>query len=184
MRRILLSLALAASAALAACSGGGSVLSSGDSGPDHIIITTGGQSNVPRVLAGSGIALSALAVRGSQNGVLGNNHFIWHAAIVNGASYTSNTDGGQKACGAVTSATAAAGPFTPFAPDYSIFVTIDPVNEANIIFEPPLSIPVSAGSFLGPLSATSAYCAVVTATQGSVTGSLIVAIVNPQLPQQ
>ncbi len=185
MRRIVLSLAVAASAALAACSGGGSVLSTGGtSAPDHIIITTGGSSNVPRVLAGSGIALSALAVRGPQNGVLGNNKFIWHAAIVNGASYTANTLGGQKPCAAVTSATAAAGPFTPYAPDYSASVAIDPVNEANIIFEPPLSIPVPAGSFLGPLSAASAYCAVITATQGGNTGSLIVAIVNPQIPQQ
>ena len=89
-------------------------------------------------------------MRGSQNGVLGNNKFIWHAAIVNGASYTSNTAGGQKPCAAVTSATAAAGPFTPYAPDYSVAVAIDPVNEANIIFEPPLAIPLPAGSFLGP----------------------------------
>lgn len=186
MRRIVLSLAVAASAVLAACSGGGSVLSTGGgtTSPDRIIITTGGQSNVLRVLAGSSIALSAQAVRGSQNGVLGNNAFIWHAAIVNGATYTTNTDGGQKPCGAVTSAAAAAGPFSPYAPDYSIYVTIDPTNEANIIFSPPLAIPVASGTFLGPLSAANAYCAVISATQGGTTGAVVVAIVNPQLPQQ
>jgi hypothetical protein len=184
MRRIVLSLAVALSAALAACSGGGQVLSTGGSGSDRILITTGGQSNIPRVLAGSGIALSALALRGSQNGVVENNKFTWHAAIVNDVSYTANTLGGTKPCAAVTSATAAAGPFSPYAPDYSIFIAIDPVNESNVIFEPPLTIPIPAGSFLGPLSAASAYCAIITATQGSTTGSQIVSIVNPALPQQ
>ncbi|MEA2663654.1 MAG: hypothetical protein QOI11_598 [Candidatus Eremiobacteraeota bacterium] len=184
MRRIVLSLAVAASAALAACSGGGQVLSTGGSGADRIFISTGGQSNIPRVLAGSGIALSALALRGSQNGVVGKNTFTWRAAIVNDVSYTANTLGGTKACAAVTSSTAAAGPFTPYAPDYSIYIAIDPVNEANIIFQPPLTIPVPAGSFLGPLSTTNAYCAIVSATQGATTGSQVVAIVNPSFPQQ
>ncbi len=185
MRRIVLSLAVAVSAALAACTGGGQVLSTGGgTASDHIIITTGGQSNVLRVLAGSGIALSAVAVRGSQNGVVGDNKFIWHAALINGATYTSNTLGGQKPCASVTSSTSAAGPFTDYSPDYSVAVAIDPVNEANIIFEPPLLIPVPAGSFLGPLSAASAYCAIITATQNGTTGSAIVAIVNPQIPQQ
>jgi hypothetical protein len=184
MRRFALSLAVVASAALAACSGGGQVLSTGGSGSDRILVTIGGQSNVARVLAGSSIALSAQAVRGSQNGTVGNNAFVWHAAIVNDVSYTVNTLGGTKPCAAVTSATAAAGPFTPFAPDYSIYIAIDPTNEANVIFSPPLSIPVPAGSFLGTLSATNAYCAIVSATQGSTTGSQVVAIVNPQLPQQ
>jgi hypothetical protein len=184
MRRIVLSLAVALSAALAACSGGGQVLSTGGSGSDRILITTGGQSNIPRVLAGSGIALSALALRGSQNGVVDKNTFIWHAAIVNDVSYTANTLGGTKTCAAVTSATAAAGPFSAYAPDYSIYIAIDPTNESNVIFEPPLTIPVPAGSFLGPLSAANAYCAIITATQGSTTGSQIVSIVNPALPQQ
>ncbi len=184
MRRIVLSLAVALSAALAACSGGGQVLSTGGSGSDRILITTGGQSNVPRVLAGSSIALSALALRGSQNGVVEKNTFTWNAAIVNDVSYTANVLGGTKTCAAVTSATAAAGPFSPYAPDYSIYVTIDPSNEANVIFSPPLTIPVPAGSFLGALSAANAYCAIITATQGSTTGSQIVSIVNPALPQQ
>lgn len=184
MRRFVLSLAVAASATLAACSGGGQVLSTGGSGADRIFISTGGQSNVPRVLAGSGIALSAIALRGSQNGTVQNNQFTWRAAIVNDVSYTANTLGGTKACAAVTSGAAAAGPFSPYAPDYSIFVTIDPSNESNIIFSPPLTIPVPTGSFLGPLSATNAYCAIISATQGSTTGSQVVSIVNPQLPQQ
>jgi len=185
MRRIVLSLAVAASAVLAACSSGGQVLSTGGTGVDRVLITTGGQSDIARVLAGSAIPLSAQALRGSQNGIVTNNKFTWHAAIVNDASYTANTDGGQKPCAAVTSATAAAGPFTPYAPDYSIYVAIDPTNESNIIFQPPLSIPLPAGSFLGPLSAASAYCAIVTAaTPGGAVGSTIVAIVNPQIPQQ
>ncbi|GAC1578660.1 MAG: hypothetical protein NVS3B7_12380 [Candidatus Elarobacter sp.] len=184
MRRFVLTFAAAASLALGACSGGGSVLSSGTGGADHIIIVTGGSSNVPRVLAGGAIALSAVSVRGSQNGILGNNRFIWHASLVNDATYPVNALGGQKPCARVTSAPSPAGPFTAYTPDYSIAVAIDPVNEANIIFEPPLTIPVPAGTFLGPLSAASAYCAIITATQGGTTGSLIVAIVNPQIPQQ
>ena len=184
MRRIVLSLALAASAALAACSGGGQVLSTGGSGSDRVFISTGGQSNIPRVLAGSSIALSAVALRGSQNGVVTNNAFVWHAAIVNDVSYTANTLGGTKTCAAVTSGPAATGPFSPYAPDYGSYLTVDPTNSANVTFSPPQTIPVPTGSFLGSLSATNAYCAIVTATQGSTTGSQVIAIVNPALPQQ
>ncbi|MEO7039446.1 MAG: hypothetical protein ABI186_05375 [Candidatus Elarobacter sp.] len=185
MRRIALSLSVLTVAALCtACSGGGSVLSTGGGGADRVFLTVAAPSNVARVLAGSGLPISATAVRGGSNGIAGSNHFVWSAAIVNGASYSNNTVGGTKPCAAVTNAPAAAGPFAPYAPDYSIYVTIDPTNEANIIFSPPPTIPLAAGTFLGPLVASNAYCATITATQGGATGSIVVAIVNPQLPQQ
>lgn len=185
MRRISLSLCVLSAAVLcAACSGGGSVLSTGGGGADRIILTVAAPANVPRVLAGSGIPISATAVRGAPNGVTGGTHFTWSATIVNGADYPNNTVGGTKPCAAVTSGPAAAGPFTPYSPDYSIYIAIDPTNEANIIFNPPPAIPIPAGTFLGALSASNAYCATITATQGATTGSMVVAIVNPQLPQQ
>ncbi len=50
-----------------------------------------------------------------------------------------------------------------YAPDYTTYLTVDPTNEANVTFTPPLTMPVPAGS---------------------TTGSITVAIVNPQFPQQ
>lgn len=176
--------ALTALCALSACSGSGGALNTGKPSTTGIVITSGGQVNVARVLAGSGIALSAVATSGSQNGAIGNNKFIWHATLVNGASYASDQAGGTKPCASVTVGNAAAGPFAPYAPDYSAAVAIDPVNEANIIFIPPLTIPYAAGTFPGPLNTATAYCAIVTATQGGVTGSIVVAIVDPQFPLQ
>lgn len=178
MRRVLLS--AVACGALAACSGGGSALNTGPAATTKIIITTAGQS-APRVLAGSSIALSAVSTSGSNNGTVENNHYIWSATLVNGASYPAGGAGANKPCASVTAATGG-GAFAPYAPDYSIYVTIDPSNESNIIFSPPLLISVPAGTVLGPLSPTNAYCAVITATQGAMSGSVVVAIADPQNP--
>lgn len=182
MRRIVLSLAATSAMALCACGGGGSVFGTGG-GADRIFITAAAPANVTRVLAGSGIPLSATAVRGASNAVTGNRQFVWTAAIVNGAVYPTNSVGGTKPCAAVTNGPTAAGPFAPYAPDYSIYITVDPTNAANIVFTPPALIPVAAGTFPGPASAN-AYCASVSATQGRTTGSIVVAIVDPNLPQQ
>lgn len=184
MRRIVLSLGVLSAATLCACSGGGSVLSTGGAGADRIVLTVAAPANVARVSAGSAIRISATAVRGALNGVTGNARFTWSATIVNGANYPNTTVGGTKPCAAVTSGPTAAGPFSPYTPDYSIYIAIDPTSEANVSFNPPPAIPIAAGTFLGALSASNAYCATVTATQGATSGSIVVAIVNPQLPQQ
>ena len=187
MRRFVLSLAALSALALSACSGGGSVLSFGaNNSPDYVVITPYGTPSIPRVLAGGFIALSAQTYSGKQHGFVNNNRYKWSAAIVNGGTYISNTLGGTKPCAAVANSPAAAGPFTPYAPDYGVYIAIDPVNEGNIVFEPPVVIPVPAGTFLAPLSAASAYCVTVSATtiDGAITGSTVVAVVNPQIPEQ
>jgi hypothetical protein len=188
MRRIVLSLAVAASAVLTACSGGGQVLGTGNNDPERVIISVASQINVARVLAGSPMVLSATDVKGGDtNGVIYNNTFTWHAAIVNGASYPTTNfgqSGTTKPCAAVT----LPGSTTPFAPDYTPFLTVDPSNSANVTFTPPAAIPGSPtianppGTAATPLNA---YCAVVTATAvNGVVGSIVVAIVNPATPQQ
>jgi hypothetical protein len=176
--RLLLS--VAACSALAACSGGGSALNSGPAPTTSIVITTAGQQDLPRVLAGSSLPLSAVSTSGSNHGTVENNRYVWSATLVNGASYPTG-QGASKPCAAIT-ASAGGSAFAPYAPDYSIYITIDPSNESNIIFSPPLAIPVPAGTVLGPQSATNAYCVTITATQGATSGSVVVAVADPQNP--
>jgi hypothetical protein len=192
MRRIVLSLAVLGAASLGACSGGGSVLnSSGANTPDKVVVTTVGPTNIARVLPGASIALSAVALKG--DGVLSNNNFRWSAALVSSGTYTANTSGQQKPCAVITQTIGAV--TSPFTADFSIFIAIDPVNEANIIFEAPTSLTAPAGS---TLATSFPYCVVVSATAGSITGtglgttfvptsavgSITVAVVNPQNPEQ
>jgi hypothetical protein len=183
MRRIVLSLAVLGAASLSACSGGGSVLNAaGANSPDNVILTVVGAANVARVLPGAGLPISAVAVNGSQNGVLSNNRFTWTAALVTSGSYTVNTTGQTKACAQVLQ-TSTGGTATPYAADFSIYITIEPTNEANIIFYPPTIIPAPAGS---TITTNYPYCVVVSATAvgGSAVGSITVAVVNPQNPEQ
>jgi hypothetical protein len=192
MRRIVLSLAVAVSAALTACSGGGQVLGTGNNDPERVVISLPSQLNVARVLAGGSMVLSATDVKdGNLNGVIYNNTFTWHAAIVNGASYPTTNfgqSGTLKPCAAVT----LPGSTTAYAPDYTRFLTVDPANSANVTFNPPATIPASpvgaptiANPPGTPATPLNAYCAVVTATavNGKV-GSIVVAIVSPASPQQ
>ncbi len=195
MRRFVLSLAAVLSAAaLSACSGGGSVLGFGgdNPSPDHVIITTSAPSNIARVLPGAGIALSAVQVHGSQNGLLSGNNYRWSAALVTSGTYTVNTLGGTKPCVPVTTTTG--GVTTPYAADFGIYIAIDPVNEANIIFFPPTLIPLPAGAT--SIARVFPYCVVVNAQPGKITGSglsttftptgppgsITVAVVDPQNP--
>ena len=197
MRRFVLSLAAVLSAvALSACSGGGSVLGFGGNNPspDHVIITTAAPSNIARVLPGAGIALSAVQVHGSQNGILSGNNYRWSAALVTSGTYIANTLGQTKPC-ATVNASFGGGPFNPFAADFGIYIAIDPVNEANIIFFPPTVLPAPAGAVL---QTNFPYCVVVNAQPGNITGSglgttftptgppgsITVAVVNPQNPLQ
>lgn len=196
MRRYVLSLAAVLSAvALSACSGGGSVLGFGgnDPSPDHVIITTSAPSNIARVLPGAGIGLSAVQVHGSQNGILSGNNYRWSAALTTGGTYIANTLGQTKPCANVNITTA--GVTTPYTQDFGIYIAIDPVNEANIIFFPPTVLPAPPGSTLTP---NFPYCVVVNAQPGKITGSglgttftptgppgsITVAVVNPQNPLQ
>jgi hypothetical protein len=182
MRRIVLSLAVLGAASLGACSGGGTVLNSvGANTPDKVILTVASSTNVPRVLPGAGLPISAVAVKGGANGVLSNNRFTWSAALVTSGAYTFNTTGQTKPCQAVTMTTG--GTTTPFGGDFSIYITIDPSNEANVIFTPPTIIPPPAGSSITPHYP---YCVIVNATtvDSNVVGSLTVAVVDPQNPLQ
>ncbi len=193
-RRLVLSFAAILSAAmLGACSGGGSVLSF-DNGttPDHVIVTVQAPLNIARVLPGAGLPLSAVAVRGSQNGLLNINTFRWSAALTTGLQYPFNTFGQTKPCANVN--ITSGGVTQPYLPDFGIYIAIDPTNEANIEFIPPIIIPAP---FAGSTIATNyPYCVIVNAQGGHISGtglgttftpigppgSLLVAVVNPQNP--
>jgi hypothetical protein len=189
MRRIALTLVVLGSAALSACSGGGSVLNFGSNSiPDQISITQVGQTNTPRVLAGTSIVLSAQALKGPQNSTISTNSFKWTAALVTSGTYAVNSLGGTKPCATPSITTPPAGA-VPFAPDYTAFIVVAAANQANAAFTPPVTIPAPAGSTTGILAgatSSNAYCAMVNAStpDGLTTGSVIVAIVNPQFPEQ
>ncbi len=188
MRRIA-SFAFACVLSLSACSGAGSVLSTGGrSKPDKVIITVVGPSNVARVLPGASIPLSATAVIGGQNGTSTVNRFVWSASLVTSGSYVANTDGGTKPCNDVT--VTSGGVTQPYGTDFSIDITIDPTNEANVLFTAPTSIAAPPGA---TLATNYPYCVVVTANalsgssssaQMLATGSIVVAVVNPAAPEQ
>jgi hypothetical protein len=194
MRRIVLSLAVLGALSLGACSGGGSVLGfNGDNpNPDHVIITVAGPTNIARVLPGAGLALSAIQVHGSQNGLLLGNNYRWSAQLVTSGTYTINTLGQTKPCQAVT--TTAGGVTSPYAADFGIYIAIDPVNEANIIFFPPTLIPLPTGAT--SINRVFPYCVVINAQPGKISGSglattftatgppgsITVAVVDPSNP--
>jgi hypothetical protein len=203
MRRIVKSLvAVLGVLSLGACGGGGSVLNFDSSTtPDRVIVTVQGPSNIARVLPGAGLPISAVAVKGSQNGFLSNNRFKWSAALTTGGQYIANTDGATKPCASVMFQPA--GPpgvaAFPYTADFGVYIAIDPTNEANIEFIPPTIIPnpnpipappapVPPGA--GTLTTNYPYCVTVTATPigggGSAanSGSITVAVVNPQNPLQ
>ncbi|HEY6234138.1 MAG TPA: hypothetical protein VIW69_03405 [Candidatus Elarobacter sp.] len=194
MRRFVLSLAAVLSATvLSACAGGGSVLGLGGDNPppDHVIITVAGATNIARVLPGAGIALSAVQVHGSQNGLLSGNNYRWSAELVTSGNYTITALGATKPCQAVTTTTG--GVTTPYTADFGIYIAIDPVNEANVIFFPPTVLPPPAGSVITPHYP---YCVIVNAEPGTISGtglgthftstgppgSITVAVVDPQNP--
>jgi hypothetical protein len=189
MRRLATSLAAAGLVALSACSGGGAVLSTGSQNTaDHVLLTVNGSSNIPRVLPGGSLPISATAVQGSQNGTTTINRFLWSATLVTSGSYVVNTNGGTKPCNAVTITTGAT--TQPYSTDFTLYVTIDPTNESNIIFSPPPIIPPPTGS---TVTVNYPYCVRVDATalsgsnanpQSGATGSIIVAVVNPASPEQ
>jgi hypothetical protein len=196
MRRFVLSLAAVLSVGLSACSnsGGGSVLGFGgdNPSPDHVIITVAAPSNIARVLPGAGLPLSATQVHGSQNGLLSGNNYRWSAELVTSGTYTINALGQTKPCVPITTTTG--GVTTPYTADFGIYIAIDPVNEANIIFFPPTLIPLPAGATT--ISRVFPYCVIVNAQPGKITGSglgttftptgppgsITVAVVDPQNP--
>jgi hypothetical protein len=197
MRRIVLSLAAVLSTvALGACSGGGSVLGFGgdNPSPDHVIITTSAPSNIARVLPGAGIALSAVQVHGSQNGLLSGNNYRWSAELVTSGTYIANALGQTKPCATVN--VTGGGVTSPYAADFGIYIAIDPVNEANIIFFPPTLLPLPSG--FTTIQTNFPYCVIVNAQPGTISGSglgthftptgppgsITVAVVNPQNPLQ
>ncbi len=188
MRRIVNALAVLGAVALSGCGGGGSVLNlSGSSSVDRVIVTTIGSSNIARVLPGASIALSAIAVQGSQNGYVNANQFIWSAAVLTSGQYVANTDGGTRACGNL-SFTPTGSTASPYAQDYGVYIAIDPTNESNILFTPPTTVPFTFPAGSGTIAVNYPYCVAVTATSrgggSSTAGSITVAVVNPQNPLQ
>ncbi len=203
MRRIALSLAVLGAAALAACTGGGSVLTTNNgSSIDHTIVTVQGTTNVARVLPGAGLPLSAVAVSGSQNGIVSNNTFRWSAALTSGMFYTKNTLGQLSTvpCADVNIITPGPPPVTTaYLGDFGIYIAIDPTNEGNVEFIPPTIIPVPGGLPVGTtVQVNYVYCVMVSATPGKITGSglstkftqtgppgsILVQVVNPANPLQ
>jgi len=197
MRRFALSLAAVLSvAALSGCGSGGSVLGFGgdDPSPDHVIITVAAPSNIARVLPGGSLALSAVQVHGSQNGILSGNNYIWSATLTTGDSYIANTLGQTKPCQSVVTTTG--GVSSPYTTDFSLYITIDPVNESNIIFSPPTVLPLPAGAT--SITPNYPYCVTISATPVRLSGSgigttsaptgppgsITVAVANPQNPLQ
>jgi hypothetical protein len=195
MRRIVHLLAVLGAVALTACTGGGSVLNLGDnSQPDRTVVTVDSPLNIARVLPGASLAISATTVKGSQNGTVNVNRFVWSAVLLTSGQYIANSGGQTKACGSVQYSAGGA-PATALTEDMSIAITIDPTNESNIIFTPPAIFPLPSGAPAGSsVTPSYPYCVVVTATpltggtpgtpQPAAAGSIIVAVVNPQAPLQ
>ena len=189
MRRIVQSLAALSVLALGACSGGGSVLNfDSSSTPDHVILTVQGPTNLARVLPGAGLPISAVAVRGTQNGFINSNRFKWSAVLTTGQTYNFTADGNQQRNCASINVTSG-GVTSPLVADWGIYIAIDPTNEANIEFIPPTIIPVPTGAT--SITPNYPYCVTVSATvlNGSgttptagATGSITVVVVNPQSP--
>jgi hypothetical protein len=175
MRRFVLSFATVLSiAAFSACSGGGPVLSfRDDQTPDHAIVTVAGPSNLARVLPGAGLALSAIQVNRS-GAVLSGNNYRWSAALTTGGSYPVDALGNTKPCASVLQTIGAV--TTPYTADFGIYIAIDPVNEANIIFFPPTILQPPPAT---TLTTNYPYCVTVTAQPGTILGSGIQTTFNP-----
>jgi hypothetical protein len=187
MRRIVRSLAVLGAIALSACSGGGSVLNFDNSSKaDRVILTVQAPSNIARVVPGGALPISAVSVKGSQNGFVNSNRYKWSAALTTGMQYPAFELGQTKPCANVT--LTVGGVSSPLVQDWGIYIAIDPTNEANILFIPPPVIPVPPGLPVGStVTPAFPYCVVVSATSldspGAV-GSITVAVVNPQAPTQ
>ncbi len=190
MHRFMLWVAAAfAVGALSACGNGGAVLSTtSNQTPSNVSVSVAAPVNVARVVPGGSLALAAVATAGSTNGILSNNRFLWSATLVSGGTYAYDAAGDTRACATITRTTG--GVTTPYTTDFSIYITIDPTNEANVLFSPPPTIPAPAGS---TLTTTYPYCVTVTANVviGNTTpattgagGSITVAVTDPQNPLQ
>jgi hypothetical protein len=61
------------------------------------------------------------------------------------------------------------GVVNPYTADFGIYIAIDPVNEANIIFFPPTVLPVPTGATA--ITPAFPYCVTINAQPGNITGS-------------
>src|ERR1700680_1517366 len=132
MSRIVMSPAALLALGRSACSGGGSVLNfDGSSNAQAIIVTVQGTTNIARVLPGGSLAISAVSVRGSQNGFVNSNRYKWSAALISSGLYTATADGSTKACGNITITPTGGSAFQLVTdlntPPYST-IAIDPTN--------------------------------------------------------
>ena len=186
MRRFVLPFAVAVAAALAACSGGGSVLSTGGSAA-HVIITDANQSGntqpgtfFVRQSAATPLRLHAQAVTGSTNGVVGG-LFTWVvSAAVSGVNASGGPTASNISCSQLTvvpapqpSPTKAPIAFGYVVPASSLVV--DPQDTSFATFVPPAIPPPPTGFAY----ANQTYCVNILATTGSTTGSVVVVVSNP-----
>ena len=178
MRRIVLSLIVAGSAAmLTACGGGGTAFGGGSNSNsiDRVVITgTGTLSGVNKVVPGGRLLLSAQGVKGPTNTKAGDNGYTWTASYVTvaGTPVQSTETGTQVFCNTV-----AAGIVFPAS---AIFV--DSTNAAQITLVPPLASPAVTASpaAFTPAAPAGSYCLNVAATHTAdfKVGSVVVLVDN------
>lgn len=178
MRRIVLPIAVAVAAALAACSGGGSVLGTA-SDPQNIVIQPVNLT-VPGLYAvrqGSALQLRAQGVTGSQNGTV-TKTYTWDVSYATSGTYRLNTGGQTASCAPLTTVpvpnpapTAAPAAFAYTLPQSSI--AVGPEDSSVATFTPPVVAPPAGTAF-----SNGSYCAVVNAHSGGAVGSIFV-LVSP-----
>lgn len=202
MRRfVVLPFAVAVAAALTACSGGGSVLSTGGSTPSNIIITDANQSgnnnqnglSVRYASASSTqpLRLHAQGVNGASNGTT-NSVYTWGAVgPVNSAVWRNGSVASPVNCNAAgtlaggassgTTLSIVPNPQTATPTNPAVFtgyalpasaIQVDPQDTAYATFTPPAPAPAPPG--FSYFSTT--YCAVVTASSGGTSGSVVVLV--------
>ena len=191
MRRYVLPFAVAVAAALAACSGGGSVLSTGGSAtnvtvsdanqsgsqlPSALYVRQGGAAGV------TPLRLHAQAATGGSNNGVTNGIFTWTVS----STVTGNASGGPMnnnvSCSLLTVAPSPqpAAPATPVPAGVVLYtvpasaLTVDPEDTSYATFAPPALPPAQPGFAY----VNSTYCVRINATTGNATGSALV-VVSP-----
>lgn len=176
MRRIVLPIAIAVAAALAACSGGGSVLGTASTS-DKVVIQNADLTapGLYSVRQGSSLKLHAQGANGSQNGAV-TQPYTWDVSYTTTGTVNANTGGQQASCSALTTVpvpnpapTAAPVAFGYIVPQSSIVV--GPEDSSYATFTPPVIAAPAGRAF-----ANANYCAIVNAHAGGAVGSVYVLV--------
>lgn len=159
MRRIVLSVMVAGSAAaLAACGGGGTAFGSGSNSIDRVVVTgSGSLSGVNKVVPGGTIVLSATGVKGSSNTTAGDNGYSWSASYAPvGTPAQALATGSQIFCNGLT---------TPaISPAGSL--NVSSVNPSTLTLVVPTAVPAvtAPAASIAPAAPAGSYCLIVQAT--------------------